>query len=173
MDLRIVKTEKVIREAFMKLRAEQPLEKIKVKDICDAALINKSTFYKHYLDVFDLSDKLENEFIEHLIEIQGWETVFENPEKLLGSVDESVKQDEQEWFVLFKDRIYVFWRKLSSEIVQHYKEEGNDSYAGALLFIMGGLSFSRLMFNDQDKKQNEKTFSACCQYIRAIGKLLK
>lgn len=47
MDIRIEKTERAIRNAFLELRAAKPLEKITVKELCSLACINKSTFYSH------------------------------------------------------------------------------------------------------------------------------
>ena len=44
MDIRIEKTERAIRNAFLELRAAKPLEKITVKELCSLACINKSTF---------------------------------------------------------------------------------------------------------------------------------
>ncbi len=67
MDIRIRKTRRSIINAFLELRAYQPLEKITVKELCEKAEINKSTFYKHYTDVFDLSDQLETETIKQIL----------------------------------------------------------------------------------------------------------
>lgn len=61
MDIRIEKTERAIKQAFLELRAHKPLEKLKVKDLCEKAEINKSTFYAHYQDLFDLSQAMEQE----------------------------------------------------------------------------------------------------------------
>ena len=61
MDIRIEKTEKAIRNAFIELRSGKPLEKITVKELCQLAYINKSTFYSHYEDIYALSDALELE----------------------------------------------------------------------------------------------------------------
>lgn len=44
MDLRVEKTEKAIKNAFIELRSQKPLEKITVKELCAEARINKSTF---------------------------------------------------------------------------------------------------------------------------------
>ncbi len=68
MDIRIRKTRRSIVNAFLELRAYQPLEKITVKELCEKAEINKSTFYKHYTDIFDLSSKLESKTIENILE---------------------------------------------------------------------------------------------------------
>ena len=63
MDIRIEKTEKAIRNAFLELRAAKPLEKITVRELCSLACINKSTFYSHYEDIYALSQTLESETI--------------------------------------------------------------------------------------------------------------
>ena len=55
MDIRIARTDRAIEKAFMELRAKNPLEKIKIKDLCALACINKSTFYAHYEDIYALS----------------------------------------------------------------------------------------------------------------------
>lgn len=67
MDIRVEKTEHAIRRAFMELRAHKPLEKIKVKELCDLARINKSTFYAHYQDIYALADALEGELICNIL----------------------------------------------------------------------------------------------------------
>ncbi len=67
MDIRIEKTEKAIRDAFIEQRIRRPLEKIRVKELCEAAHINKSTFYTHYQDVYALSDALEARLIEDIL----------------------------------------------------------------------------------------------------------
>ena len=67
MDLRTEKTEKAIRNAFMELRAQKPLEKITVKELCALACINKSTFYAHYSDIYALSETLEQETVLSIV----------------------------------------------------------------------------------------------------------
>ncbi len=76
-DLRVRYTRKVIQEAFWTLLKEKPLAKITVKEVCELAQINRGTFYKHYLDCYDLLDKMQEETIAGLeerlasIETQG------------------------------------------------------------------------------------------------------
>ena len=65
-DLRVRYTQKVIQEAFWKLLKEKPLAKITVKEVCDLAEINRGTFYKHYMDCYDLMDKLQEEAIRQM-----------------------------------------------------------------------------------------------------------
>lgn len=56
IDLRIVKTKKVLFDTLLKLMKQKNFDKIKISDICDEALINRSTFYAHYEDKYELLD---------------------------------------------------------------------------------------------------------------------
>lgn len=67
MDLRIEKTERAIRNAFLELRSGKPLEKITVRELCELACIHKSTFYSHYEDLFALSEQMESETIASVL----------------------------------------------------------------------------------------------------------
>ena len=67
MDIRVARTERAIEKACMELRAKNPLEKSKIKDLCALACINKSTFYAHYEDIYALSSGLETKVIGNIL----------------------------------------------------------------------------------------------------------
>ena len=62
-DRRAQKTRKAIRDALAELMTEKELDKVTVTDITAIADINRGTFYKHYLDIYDLYDKTEQEIL--------------------------------------------------------------------------------------------------------------
>lgn len=64
-DLRVVKTLKQIDGALLACLAEAPFEKITVDQLCRAALINRSTFYKYYTSKYDLMDRYLNRVLEN------------------------------------------------------------------------------------------------------------
>lgn len=68
MDLRENRTQKNIVNAFIALRAKKPIEKITIRELSELASINKTTFYRHYKDIYDLSDSIENAFISDVIQ---------------------------------------------------------------------------------------------------------
>lgn len=53
-DLRITKTKKVLFNSLLELIKMKPFEKITISDICENALINRSTFYAHFDDKYEL-----------------------------------------------------------------------------------------------------------------------
>ena len=82
MDKRIEKTKQAIKSAFMELRAKKSLEKITVKELCELAYINKSTFYSHYEDIYALSDAMEYDMVLEIISSipRDLDYNFSNPE---------------------------------------------------------------------------------------------
>ena len=53
-DLRVIKTKKILFDSLLKLMEIKNFEKIKISDICNESLINRSTFYAHYEDKYEL-----------------------------------------------------------------------------------------------------------------------
>lgn len=82
MDIRIEKTERAIKNAFLELRSRKALGKITVKELCTLASVNKSTFYSHYEDIYALSDKMESETIVTVLRniSSQQEEPFKNPD---------------------------------------------------------------------------------------------
>lgn len=68
MDLREKKTKRSIANAFLKLRSQKALERITVKELAALAEISKATFYLHYKDIYDLSEQMQNEVIENILD---------------------------------------------------------------------------------------------------------
>lgn len=58
-DARVRYTRKVIRDTFFALLLEKSVKQITVTEICKLSEINRATFYKHYLDVYDLLEQIE------------------------------------------------------------------------------------------------------------------
>ena len=66
LDRRIKYTRTVLKDSLVRLLQEKPISKISIKEICDRADINRTTFYAHYSDQYDLLHQIEQEVIEDL-----------------------------------------------------------------------------------------------------------
>lgn len=67
MDLRVLKTNELIRNTFLELLAQKEFTEISVKEITVKARINRSTFYKHYEDKYLLRDSIIDHMLEEFI----------------------------------------------------------------------------------------------------------
>ena len=59
-------TEKRIETSLLQLMKEQTFETISIRQLIDLAEVNRSTFYRHYLDKYDLLEKIENRLLDEL-----------------------------------------------------------------------------------------------------------
>ncbi|GEN45453.1 TetR/AcrR family transcriptional regulator [Alkalibacillus haloalkaliphilus] len=66
MDRRKKYTRMVLKDSLIELLAEKPIASVTVKEICELADVNRSTFYTHYADQYDLLTKIENEIIDDM-----------------------------------------------------------------------------------------------------------
>lgn len=67
MDRRIKYTKNIIKETVFNLLETKEINKISVTEICRIADINRATFYRYYLDVFDLLKQIQDEFVSELL----------------------------------------------------------------------------------------------------------
>ena len=61
-------TKRLLRESLLELLAEKPVERITVKELCEVAELNRSTFYAYYQDVPDLYYEMGNELVDALLD---------------------------------------------------------------------------------------------------------
>ncbi len=120
MDLRKTKTLRAIREAFYELRKQKHLETITVTELCRTAEISKATFYLHYRDIYDLSQKLQMQAISSVFaKIDDPMLALTNPLLFTHSFMEAIKTERARIRILFSD---TQAGALPISIVDHLKE---------------------------------------------------
>src|SRR5947199_2284155 len=67
-DLRVRRTCKLLTQALIEGTVEKGFAALTVRDITRRAMVNRSTFYRHYLDKYDLLEQHLNEIYEVLEE---------------------------------------------------------------------------------------------------------
>lgn len=66
-DRRIRKTKSQLRIGLAKLMETKSINEITVKELVDEVDINRSTFYLHYTDIYNLLDEIETELHDEII----------------------------------------------------------------------------------------------------------
>lgn len=83
-DLRVIKTKNAIKKEFLHLMEKKELDKITVTELVQKALINKSTFYLHYHDIYDLYEDVLNDFFSETMDINlNFNQFFNKPEAFI------------------------------------------------------------------------------------------
>ena len=63
---RIRLTKTLLTDAFLKMLQEQPIHAISIRDLCEKAGINRTTFYHHYGSQYDLLHDIANRFLAQI-----------------------------------------------------------------------------------------------------------
>lgn len=119
-DRRIKRTKMLLQNALVDLMLEKAAGKISVKELTQKADVNRSTFYLHYLDIYDMLEQMENEFVET---IQGFFHDFftplptSMPLTLFVNISEWLEQDKEYYVKLLRGSAsgYIF-EELESRI---------------------------------------------------------
>ena len=125
-------TKKNIREEFIKILNERPLNKITVKDIASACEINRNTFYYYYTDVYALLSELFQTELQTVIDEYNdtfsWEESFIVATKValenkiaINHVYNSMQREELE------DYIY----NVSGHVMNRYVEKVSDGISAS------------------------------------------
>ena len=96
MNRRITKSQEAIKKAVIELMSEKNFDDITIQEIADKANVNRGTIYLHYMDKYDLLDKLIEEHLNELREICE-----------LASETDTIDQNVS-WFEYF-ERHYLFF----------------------------------------------------------------
>lgn len=86
-DKRVVKTERAIKAALTNLMIDRDIADISVKDVADAALISKKTFYAHYTSVYAVLEEMENDAASSLSQLIGGLDVLRDRIALSGVLE--------------------------------------------------------------------------------------
>lgn len=101
LDARIRYTKMVIRDSLITLLKKKPLNKITVKEICELAEINRTTFYKYYNNPLDLLDKIEQKMISQLQ--NNLKTSSNSFRNIFILIMKNIQADGEEYQALFSE----------------------------------------------------------------------
>lgn len=134
IDLRIVRTKKSIKRAFLDLLKEKNYNKITIQDIAQEAMINRNTFYLHYLDKDDLLDQLTSECLIKLkesmnansnidtIDTLGYDDFYE----LIKKVFETIEKDIDFYKIILGDESIPYLSIKFTNVIKNHMSEGLD-----------------------------------------------
>lgn len=134
IDRRVKYSKKVLNESLIKFLQKKPLARITIKEICEDADINRSTYYAHFLDPYDQLDKLEKEIFNGMTEYV--DSIANNSldkniqETIIKSILQYIKDNETIFKALFqngelnfqKNNLKYFATRLFNNDVADFKD---------------------------------------------------
>jgi AcrR family transcriptional regulator len=109
VDRRVLKSQDAIKKAILELMAEKNFEDITIRDISDRANVNRGTIYLHYMDKYDLLDKIIEEHISNLRELCH------------SASDMTFKEGNYVWFDYFAENHLFFSTMLNTKSAAYFR----------------------------------------------------
>ena len=131
MDQRVRLTRNLLKNALVQLMQEQHISKISIRAICEVAGINRSTFYVHYTDQYDLLNKVEQEAMDNLKKYLGKQDLNdERPisAQVLIRVLDYVKENVELFKALLSENCDFAFQKDLVELAQIISSQQNQSF---------------------------------------------
>ncbi len=85
-DRRVRYTKMVLRESLLSILQKKPVSRISVTEVCEAAGLNRGTFYAHYADPYELLTKIENDLHQELEEALATDRAGGDTDALLVNI---------------------------------------------------------------------------------------
>lgn len=184
-DRRVTKTKNSIFKTFLNLVVDKPIENITVKEICEHANINKSTFYLHFKDIYDCRAEcnvfLMNEIFDYG-KLSDYETLVHNPDKYLSRAMTMFEQ-HKEFFLRFRvsqfyaPLIVVFKRQVVNALAEanRFTAKDHPNEYMTIVFLIAGLTdalFLALPSYDREdflRLMSINITSGCIPYLKEKG----
>lgn len=80
-DRRIKRTKSLLKQGLIELMKEKSVQKITVKELVERVDINRSTFYLHYEDIYDLLEEIEDTLMSEIMAVCETYSSIENLEE--------------------------------------------------------------------------------------------
>jgi AcrR family transcriptional regulator len=127
MDRRVRKTKKAIQDVFCELMKEKSLNEITVKELCALADINKSTFYLHYHDIYDLANKIQESLVADIcgiIDEYSYDEVITKAPEMWIKIAKAHFKDSNDLGVLMRSQgMMPFMRQFECAIIEHIMDK--------------------------------------------------
>ena len=135
MDLRVIKTKKNIKDAFIGLRKKHSIDEIKVNTLCEKAMVNKTTFYNHYQDIYQLSEELEAEALDNFLNhFEGVDMMLTDANQFINGMHAALKVENGMMRILFDGKLDELIERIETKIRKYYAKEDQM----LIDFLMGG-----------------------------------
>lgn len=149
----------------MKLLKEKQLSAITIKEICELADINRSTFYSHYSDQYDLLYKMEKEIIGDMQEKLNSHNDSKDELMQTEKILEYIAAKKDIFQILLNDNGDTGFQKkvidvahqflMKDLMVVHNHKEGSIEYMSTFI-ISGSIHVIKSWLdNEMDKSQKE------------------
>ena len=130
LDRRTKRTKIALKNHFMELLKIKPIQKITVTELCDIVDINRSTFYKHYFDLYALLEDIEKDFY-HQIDLLMEDIIAQplKPQHVSRRILQYILENKEILYLfIYKNNGENFWNQINEKVFYLFREKTLQAY---------------------------------------------
>ncbi len=165
-DLRYIKTEKLIEDTYLNLKRKYH-RPIKVSELCEAALINKTTFYTHYETMETLHTHICEKEVGRIIEsCPNIDEAFSDTAGFVKSFVSAIQSCSPVLEALFHDDLAGQINTIESILLKRYLGRGvSPEQEMKMIFAIGGAA--KLLIPEQSEERIQLTIQLIDKVIHS------
>lgn len=167
---RVKMTKMLLKESLIELMKEKSIHNISIKDVCDGADINRSTFYRHYNTQYELYDDIIHDITDDLIAIyekvkgEGFKT-----NAFLTELLEYVETKREIFLIILSDKGNISVGEAYTKLTERFIDTENfpETALYVVNFISAGMtSFLWTWLNQENRRPASEVAALMSSIIR-------
>lgn len=141
MDMRFERTEKLLKEAVLRLSKTKDVNSLTVTEITKEAGVNRLSFYLHYENAEALINVIEDEYVKHYIDkMAPFSDFLSDPEVIINRMIHA-NESQNELFLKNSNRIRLTHKGMNAIIERIIAESKNkdERFKHKVIFIENGI----------------------------------
>ena len=136
-------TKKLLKASLIEIMKTAPLHSVTIKDICDGADVNRSTFYRHYNTQFELYDDIIEDIAKDIEAILVEERKGEfNVRSFMTKSLEYIEGNREVFLVVLSDKGSLSLGETFTKIILKFLPDNKTTEFGAYIvqFVAAGIT---------------------------------
>lgn len=185
IDRRIRRTKRLIKDALLVLLRDKNLSQITVSELCEAADINRKSFYNHYADIHTVLGEIEDDYVQKISSFLNQENILydiEDPYPFISKLTGEIQSNAGLYKLLLEaGECANLVQKMNASLCMHLRDVMEEStyidhetFLFYINFISAGiLAVYQQWFASSEAMSMEKLSSLICKAVCDGGSALR
>lgn len=148
IDQRVEKTKRLLKKSLLELLENRDIKSISIKELCEHAGINRTTFYKHYHTQYDLFEEMESDLLTSIENKFAYHSANAPESEQFTQVLSYMKDNKEFCKILMRsDNDFSFETRLMSlpTVIKRVNvpiDSTTHEYTSSQLFVMDGAYYA-------------------------------
>lgn len=169
---RVKMTKRLLKESLIELMKEKSIHSISIKDICDGADINRSTFYRHYNTQYELYDSIIKDISDDILVIyndctENGSTITE----LMTKIFTYIEKNRESFLVILSDNGNISLGETYNRITDRFIQRENTGELGTYVaqFIAAGMTSILWSWLNTENRRPPEQIAGLINYLIKHG----